>query len=75
MQNCKSVPLGSTNKVGDHFHENEHIIFSLDSADMWIKIKLEMAQGKYTIDADMDLKINKTMVLKDFKNLIQKLAL
>ena len=69
------MPLGSRDKVGDHFQENEHIIFSLDSADMWIKIKLEMAQGKYNIDADMDLKINKTMVLKDFKNLIQKLAL
>ena len=48
---------------------------ALESTDMWIKIKLFMAQGKYNIDSEMDLKINKAMVLKDFKNLMQKLAL
>mmetsp|Transcript_27145 Transcript_27145/g.33741 ORF Transcript_27145/g.33741 Transcript_27145/m.33741 type:complete len:141 (+) Transcript_27145:584-1006(+) len=42
---------------------------------MWIKIKLFMVQGKYSIDANLDLKIVKAMVLKDFKNLMQKLAL
>ena len=42
---------------------------------MWISIKLFMVQGKYNIDANLDLKIVKTMVLKDFKNLMQKLAL
>ena len=34
-----------------------------------------MVQGKYNIDANLDLKIVKTMILKDFKNLMQKLAL
>jgi hypothetical protein len=43
---------------------------ALESTDMWIKIKLFMAQGKYNIDSEMDLKINKAMVLKDFKNLM-----
>ena len=42
---------------------------------MWCHIKLFMVQGKYNIDALMDLKIDKNMVLKDFKNLLQKLAL
>ena len=37
---------------------------------MWISIKLFMVQGKYNIDANLDLKIVKTMVLKDFKNLM-----
>ncbi len=62
--------MDSRQKVGDHFKENELIICSLESTDMWIKIKLFMAQGKYNIDSVMDLKINKAMVLKDFKNLM-----
>lgn len=47
----------------------------LESIDLWIHIKLYMVQGKYNIDAEMDLKIDKHSVYKDFKNLMQKLAL
>lgn len=68
------MPL-SGNKVGEIFSENEHIVCKLESLDMWISIELGMVQGKYNIDANMDLKILKAMVLKDFKNLMQKLAL
>ena len=38
--------------------------------DMWCHIKLFMVQGKYNIDAHMDLKIDKHMILRDFKNLL-----
>jgi len=72
--NCKTVPL-STNKIGELFGENEHIVCKLESFDMWISVELGMKQGKYNIDANMDLKIMKSMLLKDFKNLMQKLAL
>lgn len=34
-----------------------------------------MVQGKYSIEAKMDLKIMNSMELRDFKNLMQKLAL
>jgi len=34
-----------------------------------------MVQGKYNIDAMMDLKIDRHMVMRDFKMLLQKLAL
>ena len=68
------MPL-SGKKIGEHFQDNAHIVYKLESIDMWIQIKLFMVQGKYNIDASMDLKINKAMQLKDFKNLMQKLAL
>ena len=42
---------------------------------MWTQIKLNMVQGKYNIDAVMDLKIDKNMELREFRNLMQKLAL
>ena len=50
-------------------------MFDMESVDMWCQIKLFMVQGKYNIDAIMDLKIDKQMILRDFKNLLQKLAL
>ena len=46
----------------------------LYSNDIWCHIKLFMVQGKYNIDALMDLKIERNMVLLDLKNLLQKLA-
>ena len=75
LKNCKRVPMNPTNKIGDFLRENEHLMFKLDSIDMWIHVKLFMVQGKYNIDAEMDLKIDRNMLLKDFKNLQQKLAL
>lgn len=57
-KNCKIVPLKSAAKVGDHLKENDHLMFNLQSADMWCHIKLFMVQGKYNIDALMDLKID-----------------
>ena len=55
--------------------EGDHLVFRLDSIDLWCHVRLFMVQGKYNIDASMDLKIEKNMILKDFKNLLQKLAL
>ena len=55
--------------------ENEHLVFEVDSVDMWTQIKLFMVQGKYNIDAVMDLKIDKNLELREFRNLMQKLAL
>jgi len=50
-------------------------MFRLESVDLWCHIKLFMVQGKYNIDAIMDLKIDRHMVMRDFKMLLQKLAL
>ena len=62
-------------KISDSIRQNEHLVFKLDSVDMWTQIKLNMVQGKYNIDAVMDLKIDKNMELREFRNLMQKLAL
>ena len=74
---CKRVPIvdGRNDRIGMHLRENEHLMFKLESVDMWCHIKLFMFQGKYNIDAVMDLKIERNMNLRDFKMLLQKLAL
>ena len=69
------MPLDDSIKIKDHLKENDHLMFDMESVDMWCQIKLFMVQGKYNIDAIMDLKIDKQMILRDFKNLLQKLAL
>ena len=74
-KNCKVVPLQGGIKIKEHLKENDHLIFDVASVDMWCHIKLFMVQGKYNIDAIMDLKIEKNMILRDFKILLQKLAL
>ena len=72
---CRPVPFLPDRKIRDYVKENEHLMFKLESMDIWIHVKLFMVQGKYNIDAEMDLKIEKQMPLKDFKCLQQKLAL
>ena len=74
-KNCRTLPLTRFAKIGDHVRENEHLVFEVDSVDMWTQIKLFMVQGKYNIDAVMDLKIDKNLELREFRNLMQKLAL
>ena len=69
------MPIGGDNKIRDLLREQDHLIINLESIDMWCHIKLFMVQGKYNIDALMDLKIEKNMLFKDLKNLMQKLAL
>ena len=67
--------MRADDKIGEHLRENQHLMFRLESVDMWCHIKLFMVQGKYNIDAMMDLKIDRNMVMRDFKMLLQKLAL
>ena len=68
---CQRVPIDAYNdKIGMHLRENEHLMFKLESVDMWCHIKLFMVQGKYNIDALMDLKIDRNMILRDFKMLL-----
>ena len=62
--------MKNTDKIGDYLRENEHVMFMLESADMWCHIKLFMVQGKYNIDAIMDLKIDRYMIMRDFKMLL-----
>ena len=65
-QCCKSVPISYRNdKIGSHLRENEHLLFKLDSVDMWCHVKIFMVQGKYNIDAIMDLKIERQMTMRD----------
>ncbi len=61
--------------MGEYIHENEQLLFDIDSQDIWVKIKLQMVQHHNLIEAEMDLKIDKSMVRSDFDMLIQKLSL
>jgi hypothetical protein len=37
---------------------------------MWVKLSLKLKQEKNTVDADLDIKIEKNLSLGDFENLL-----
>lgn len=61
--------------MGEFFDENEIIVLEVDSIDIWLHVNLTMQQGQNKIEAEMDLKVEKSIKLKDFDRLMQKLSL
>ena len=55
--------------------DNDHLVFTVDSDDMWVKLKLFMTLKSYLLEAELDLKINKQMPWRKFLLLLQKIAL
>lgn len=70
---CQPVP--DQGKVGEYIDEGEILVLDIDSFDIWLSIKLVMAQGQNVIEAEMDLKVEKTILLSEFNMLLQKLSL
>ena len=70
---CQSLP--QTGKIGEYILENEQLLFEIDSNDIWVRVKLQMVEHHDLIEAEMDLKIEKTMGKSYFDDMIQKLAL
>ena len=73
QRNCLELP--DKGKVGEFIVDNEQIIFEIDSYDIWVKVKLQMVESHNLIEAEMDLKVEKSMKKSEFDRLIQKLAL
>ena len=71
--NCQSLPQNG--KIGEYIIENEQLLFEIDSSDIWVRVKLEMVEQHNLIEAEMDLKVDKTMAKSRFDDMIQKLAL
>ena len=57
-------------KVGDFIDENEILVLDIDSLDIWLRIKLVMAQTQNVIEAEMDLKVEKNILLSEFNLLL-----
>lgn len=57
-------------KVGDFIDENEILVLDIDSLDIWLRIKLVMAQAQNVIEAEMDLKVEKNIMLSEFNLLL-----
>ena len=70
---CQLLPQNG--KIGEYILENEQLLFEIDSNDIWVRVKLQMVEQLNLIEAEMDLKIDKTMVKSSFDDMIQKLAL
>ena len=71
--NCQQLP--QYGKIGEYIIENEQLLFEIDSSDIWVRVKLQMVEQLNLIEAEMDLKIDKTMAKSSFDDMIQKLAL
>lgn len=70
---CRQVP--DHGKVGQFIDENEILVLDIDSIDIWLHVNLFMQQGQNKIEAEMDLKVEKSIQLKEFYRLMQKLSL
>jgi hypothetical protein len=70
---CRQVP--DHGKVGEFLDENEILVLEIDSIDIWLHVNLTMQQGQNKIEAEMDLKVEKSIQLKEFNRLMQKLSL
>ena len=73
QRNCLELP--DKGKVGEFIVDNEQILFEIESYDIWVKVKLQMVELHNLIEAEMDLKVEKSMKKSEFDRLIQKLAL
>ena len=70
---CRQVP--DQGKVGEFLDESEILVIEIDSIDIWLHVNLTMQQGQNKIEAEMDLKVEKSIQLKEFNRLMQKLSL
>ena len=73
QRNCLELP--DKGKVGEFIVDNAQILFEIESYDIWVKVKLQMVELHNLIEAEMDLKVEKSMKKSEFDRLIQKLAL
>ena len=65
---CQSLP--QTGKIGEYILENEQLLFEIDSNDIWVRVKLQMVEHHDLIEAEMDLKVEKTMGKSLFDDMI-----
>jgi len=56
---CIQVP--DHGKVGQFIDENEILVLDIESIDIWLHVNLLMQQGQNKIEAEMDLKVEKSI--------------
>ena len=61
--------------MGDSIQENEILVLDIDSIDIWLHVNLVMQQDQNCIEAEMDLRVDKSTSIKEFNQLMQKLSL
>ena len=70
---CLQIPLNG--KVGDFIDENEILVLDIDSIDIWLHVNLVMSHGANSLNADMEIKVEKSTSLREFNRVMQKLSL
>jgi hypothetical protein len=67
--------LPEQGKIGESISEGQILVFDIDSVDIWLRVDLVLKQAQNVLEAEMDLKVEKSTPLTEFNQLMQKLAL
>jgi hypothetical protein len=61
--------------ISEYLRPSDHLVCDIDSLDIWMKINLLIESNQKNIEADLNLKFDKSMTATDIHNILQKLCM
>jgi hypothetical protein len=62
--------------VSENLKANDHLMCDVDSEDIWIKVRLMIeAELDHFVEAEVEVKVDKSMHAEAFQRVLQKLIL
>jgi hypothetical protein len=56
--------------LNQHVQHNDLLLYVVDSFDLWVKIRFNCSESLNMMTADLDIKIDKKMLSKNFERLL-----
>ena len=74
LKNPKSS-VSQHGRVTDHLRANDHLMCDVESNDIWIKLKLMIEAESSYVEAELEVKFEKTTNGELFQRVVQKLVM
>jgi len=56
--------------LNQNVQQNDLLLYVVDSLDLWVKIRFNCSESLNVMTADLDIKIDKKMLSKNFQRLL-----
>jgi hypothetical protein len=56
--------------LNQNVQQNDLLLYVVDSLDLWVKIRFNCSESLNVMTADLDIKIDKRMLSKNFERLL-----
>lgn len=56
--------------LNQNVQQNDLLLYVVDSLDLWVKIRFNCSESLNVMTADLDIKIDKKMLSKNFERLL-----